>query len=243
MPGVAILTFVALQSILFPIDQPIMPETRQIGREVCLDKLETKLDAAAHQWLIGERRIGKTSVAKAVLARLRSRGSVALDIDLSRLAVSTSEGLAGEVARQAQAAGVGAERPLRKKFLGIAAKHRPTTTELSGALNGLGFEEVSQALSAVSALLAGADGGAPGLAGVLDALALHARATEQRAYLLFDEVHLLGRLEDAEEKTAAQCREQDCPIVFLFAGSEESAVRRRPPSANDARRLPRAFLR
>ena len=62
------------------------------------------------------------------------------------------------------------------------------------------------------------------------------RTSEQRAYLLLDEVHLLAKLERAEEQVAARAREADSPIVFIFAGSEESAAqalreRGRPLSA------------
>ena len=76
----------------------------------------------------------------------------------------------------------------------------------------------------MSSLLAGADDGSPGLGSVLDALALHARATERRVVILFDEVHLLARLPDSEEQVARFAREEDSPIVFIFAGSDESAV-------------------
>lgn len=156
--------------ILFPIDQPVMPEGRQIGRLPSIERLEQKLASPTHTWLIGERRIGKTSVAKAVLARSRAAGSVALEVDLSRPGLAT-------------------------------------------------------ALAAVSALLAGADDGAPGLDPTLGALGLHARATGRRVWLLLDEVHRLKRLEGAEETVAHWCRRPESPLVFLFAGSEQSAVR------------------
>lgn len=43
--------------------------------------------------------------------------------------------------------------------------------------------------------------------------------------MLLDEAHLLAGLDGAEAKVARWCREPDCPIVFVFAGSEEAAVR------------------
>ncbi|MGH2878631.1 MAG: hypothetical protein ACRDK4_03355 [Solirubrobacteraceae bacterium] len=77
----------SLQAPLFPIDQPVMPEDRQIGRALSIEMLSARIGNATHQWLIGPRRIGKTSVAKAALARLRADGSVALDVDMSKLAI------------------------------------------------------------------------------------------------------------------------------------------------------------
>lgn len=215
----------SLQPVIFPIDQPVMPEERQIGRLAAIDTLEARLDGAAHQWLIGERRIGKTSVAKAVLARRRKRGSVALDIDLSKLDIASPEGLAGEIARQAQAAHAGGSVGGSGGILGFARTQKSKARRLSKALEGLGFENEGQALAAVAALLAGADDGAPGLGRVLGALSLHARATGRNVVVLLDEVHLLADLSQADEQVARWCREPDCPIVFVFAGSEEAAVR------------------
>lgn len=223
--SVAILAFMALQSNLFPIDQPVMPEARQIGRAGAIMALEAKLCSPAHQWLIGERRIGKTSVAKAVLARLRARGSVALDVDLSKQQLFGPEDLAGEIARQAQAARAGEALAKAKTILGIGRRQRGRVKELGTALTQLGFDDEGQALDAVAALLAGADDGSPGLDQVLGSLALHARATEHRAYLLLDEVHLLAGIETAERVVARWCHEPESPLVCILAGSEESAVR------------------
>lgn len=97
------------RKVLFPIDQPVMPEGRQIGRRPTIERLGSKLASPTHVWLLGERRIGKTSVAKAVLARSREAGSVALEVDLSRPDITSAQALAGDIARQAQAAGAGTE--------------------------------------------------------------------------------------------------------------------------------------
>jgi hypothetical protein len=201
-----------------------MPEERQIGRRPSIDALEARMDAVAHQWLIGPRRIGKTSVAKAVLARLRTKDVVALDVDLSKLDISTPEGLAGEIARQGQAAGAGAPRAGRR-LLRFVGRHGPGAGRVGERLKELGFDNEGQALAAVSSLLASADDGAPGLGSVLEALGLHARATGRHVVILLDEVHLLADLAGCEEEVARSAREIDGPIVFIFAGSEEAAVR------------------
>ncbi|HEU5105116.1 MAG TPA: hypothetical protein VFU11_04695 [Solirubrobacterales bacterium] len=214
----------ALQLNSFPIDQPVMPEERQIGRLPSIESLETRLALPAHQWLIGERRIGKTSVAKAALARLRKNGSVAIDVDLSKLEISTTPAFAGEIARQAQAGRAGDAAAVAGRVLGFARKQTGRAKELSSTLNQLGYEDAGEALKAVSAVLAGADDGAPGLDRILGAVALHARATERRAYVLLDEIHLLANLDQAQEGVARWCREAESPLVFIFAGSEESAA-------------------
>ncbi len=202
-----------------------MPEERQIGRTSAIEGLEGRLLTIAHQWLIGERRIGKTSVAKAVLARLRRRGSLALDVDLTRRELSSPEGLAGEIARQAQAAHAGDLATEAHRLFGFARRQRARTRGLSEGLEVLGFQDAGEALAAVAAVLAGADEGQPGLDKVLEALSVHARATERHAFVLLDEVHLLARLDGAEQTVARWCHEPDSPIVFAFAGSEEAAVR------------------
>src|SRR5215203_2233200 len=222
--SVANLAVVSLYLNPFPIDEPVMPEERQIGRRVCIEKLEKRLTLPVNQWLIGQRRIGKTSVAKAALARLRKRGSVAIDTDLSKLEISSSQALAGEIARQAQAARAGDAAVKARSLFDFAKKHRGRARGLGETLEQLGFEDAGDALMTASAVLAEGDDGSPGLDNVLGALALHARATEQRAYVLLDEVHLLAHVERAEETMAKWCREPENPIVFIFAGSEESAA-------------------
>lgn len=212
-----------MQPVIFPIDQPVMPESRQIGRAPSIDRLERKLASPAHIWLIGERRIGKTSVAKAVFARSRRANLVALDVDLSRPGVDSPAALAGDIARQAQAAGAGTESAGRR-ILGFGRRESASVKGLGDALEELGFEGAGDALAASAALLAGGDDGSPGLERTLGALALHARATGRRVWILLDEVHLLARLAEAEKTVAHYCHQDGCPIVFLFSGSEESAV-------------------
>jgi hypothetical protein len=213
-----------LKPLLFPTDQPVMPEFRQIGRAGAIAGLELRLAEPAHQWLVGPRRIGKTSVAKAVLARLRKGGSIALDVDLSKLPALDQANLAGDLARQAQAADAGRPSDRVQRLSRRLRRQAAQGAGLGQTLSRLGFASDGEALAAVAALLAGADGGEPGLGAVLASLALHARATEGRTYLLLDEVQLLAEVADAARQVARWCHEPGAPIVFLFAGSEESAI-------------------
>ncbi len=210
-----------------------MPESRQIGRLPAIERLQRLVAAPTHQWLIGPRRIGKTSVAKAVLARLRTEGVIALEVDLTKLGISTPQALAGEIARQAQAAGAGGQS-IARRARQAARKKAPELKRLSATISDLGFNSEGEALDGVASLLASADDGGPGLNSVLEALALHARVTAKRVVVLFDEVHRLSKLAEAKRDTAIPscqetvarwAREDDCPITFIFAGSEESAVR------------------
>jgi len=106
----------------------------------------------------------------------------------------------------------------------FAGRHAADAGLLGKAMSNLGYRDEGEALSAVSALLAGADDGTPGLGAVLDAVALHARATATRSVILVDEVQLLGDIDGCEREFARLAREADVPLVFIFAGSEESAV-------------------
>lgn len=201
-----------------------MPEERQIGRAGSIELLSRRLDAANHQWLIGPRRIGKTSVAKAALARLRADGVVALDVDMSKLAITTERELAGEIARQAQAAHAGVVST-RSSFGRFARRHAGDARRLGKVATDFGYSDEGDALAAVAYLLAGADDGSPGLASVLEALAIRTYASERRSVVLLDEVHLLADIDGCERDFARWARDVDSPIVLVLAGSEESAVR------------------
>ncbi len=183
------------------------------------------MEAMTHQWIVGPRRIGKTSVAKAVLARRRKAGHVALDVDLSKLDLETPVDLAGEIARQAQAADVGAQSIASRRFRDLARRKTPQARRLGQALGHFGFEDGGQALEAVASILAGADDGSPGLSAVLEALSVHGHATGRYVAILLDEIHLLAGIPGSDREAARWCRDDACGVVFVFAGSEESAVR------------------
>jgi len=198
-----------------------MPEERQIGRLSSIDSLEARLLCVVHQWLIGERRIGKTSVARAVLERLRRRGCLALDVDLSKLGIVEPQDLAAEIAAQSLLAGGGNRAGSIGRVRRLARSQRRSAGQLGGALKAIGLESEGSTLTAAAAILAD---GEPDLNGSLEALAHHARESGRNAFVLIDEVHMLARIPEADAHIARWCREPDSPIVFLFAGSEAAAV-------------------
>lgn len=195
-----------------------MPEERQIGRRSSIDALEIRLRGVSHQWLIGERRIGKTSVARAVLARLQEQGFVGLDIDLSKLGIVNRESLAGEISRVARASGLGEGSRLPR----LDRSQRSKMRRAGKTLKDLGFEAEGQTLAVIASLLG--DEESADLEKVLTAIALHARVTGRHVFVLLDEVQLLGEIPDADRHIARWCREGDSPLVFIFAGSERAAV-------------------
>lgn len=96
----------ALARDLFKVGGPVFPEARLIGREGVVKRLAfVVLGQGTPTWLIGVRRIGKTSLALAVVERHRDAGGWALHVDLSA-GISNSAVLADRLAEQARAAGI-----------------------------------------------------------------------------------------------------------------------------------------
>ena len=107
---------------LFPTDEPLRAEAL-IGRQHDVTNLVAALRNGEHRIVAGPRRTGKTSVCKAVLQKLRARGTYVVAVDLFALAN------AGEFAT-ALAAATLENRPAARKAL--AAARRSGTTLLRG---------------------------------------------------------------------------------------------------------------
>jgi hypothetical protein len=210
----------ALPLPAFPIDGPVVPEERLIGRSDFLAQLERRaLKQAAHQWILAPRRMGKTSIAKALLDRVRHE-HVALEVDLSSARVSTANALAAELAVQARAAGVGT-RGLRGAAKVVTKAARDRRIEQLAKL--VGEEDAATAIRSVQAILGRAEEVTPELEQVLRALAVHALVAEHRVVVLIDEVPRLASIGGAEA-VANVARAGQHGLVLLLAGSEESAV-------------------
>lgn len=69
---------------LFPTDGPVRAD-RLIGRAADVDELANALDNGLNRILVGPRRTGKTSVARAAVAEVRARGSYTVEVDLFAL--------------------------------------------------------------------------------------------------------------------------------------------------------------
>jgi hypothetical protein len=207
----------------FPVDGPVLPEARQIGRTEVIDRLERRIvEQAGHQWLVGPRRTGKTSVAKAALDRLRSAGHIGLEVDVSARRLASAGDLAAELANLGRAAGVGGARA-KARLAGGVLRRKESIEVAERVLAVLGADDAAAAVAATGALFGAAEEAAPDLEQVLAALAAHAAIADERVAVLLDEVHRLATL-GADGAVANAARWGQDGLVFVLAGSEESAV-------------------
>jgi hypothetical protein len=207
----------------FPIDGPVLPEARQIGRTGVIDRLDRRIiDQAGHQWLIGPRRIGKTSVAKAALDRLRAAGHIGLEVDVSARRFTSAGDLATELAVLGRAAGVGGARA-KAKLAGGLLRRKGTIKVAERVLAVLDAEDAAAAVAGIGSLFGAAEEQPPDLEQVLAALAAHAAIADERVAVLIDEVDRLAGL-SATDAVANAARWGQDGLVLVLAGSEESAV-------------------
>jgi hypothetical protein len=82
---------------LLPVGPPI-DEDQQIGRTSAIDALEERLRACHVVKLLEPRRVGKTSVARASLARIKASGGTVAEVNLATRA--GPESTAADLARQ-----------------------------------------------------------------------------------------------------------------------------------------------
>lgn len=220
---------------VFPIDGPVRPPGRMIGRAADVEALARVLGQEhVSQLLADERRTGKTSVVMAALDEMRSRGRIAIDCDLSADGQRSSRTVAGHLAAQARIAGIGNPRAGRR----AARTAREILGRLSGdALRGLtqllGIEDAADAAGAVVMLLGPADDGATQLPAVLRALQAHAVLADEPVVIFVDELQAPADASvgwkrqdatDLENHLAQAARSAPGGLVFCFAGSD-SALR------------------
>ncbi|MDA0184914.1 hypothetical protein OJ997_31715 [Solirubrobacter phytolaccae] len=219
----------------FQISGPVRPEQRLIGRGPTVDALEHQVVVSRQATLlVRERRAGKTSVALALIDRIRLRDDAwALEVDLAAPILSSEE-LAKRLAEQARAAGVrlgsrrvGLRTGLRKALSEVA---EPAVGDAASALGMDTGADVSKVAAAIDTLLSPVEAGAANLAGVLAGIRAAAVAEDRFVLILIDEI---GRLvtdwsqpEDsrrAQHALAAVMRVPDSRIVLLLAGSDRAA--------------------
>lgn len=221
----------------FPVGAPIRPETRQIGRAPTIDALHAQVVVGGqHTLMLADRRVGKTSMAWAILDRVRgSDDAWALEVDLSRGPIFSSALLADRLAEQARAAQIRIDPRSRtaRKFLHDAAERGHAALQ---ALARLGGDEspvgdASVVADIVVQALAVADGERADLRTVLAALRLAAEAGERRIVCFLDEAQRLETDwesdEDSRYAQAALAELMEDPagnVVLLLAGSERSAI-------------------
>jgi len=221
----------------FPLQGPVRPEGRQIGRGPAIDGLARQvLTSEQHTLLLANRRIGKTSMALAVLDRLRdSNSGWAIEADLSRGPVLSAAQLAERLSEQARAARVHVQPASLGILLGARrALKLGATPALNTAARLLGLDEladVSELAASIDQSLAPVDDGPLDLRTVLRAIQAAAIAADRPAVVFLDEVQRLttdwAEANDslyAQEALAEVMEQPDGRVVLLLAGSERHAI-------------------
>lgn len=101
---------------LLPVGPPIS-EAQQIGRRSAIDSLEARLRAGHVVKMLEPRRVGKTSVARASLARIKASGGTVAEVNLATRA--GPEATASDLARQLAGGVVQARRRLGGLLSGL----------------------------------------------------------------------------------------------------------------------------
>jgi len=222
----------------FPLEAPILPESRQIGRTPAIDALERQIvEMGHHTLLFAPRHVGKTSMAWAVLDRIRDAdwGS-ALEVNVSHGPVRSSAALAARVADQARAAKIRVDpvtQTVRRVFKKVARVIG--TPAIGAAAKHLGLDEgvdATTVAAAVDQALAATDNDAEmNLREVLGAIQAAAIAADKPAVIFLDEVQRLctdwsdGNDSLYSQEPIAEVMEHpEGRVVFLLAGSEVSAI-------------------
>jgi hypothetical protein len=210
---------------LFPTSRAIS-EPLQIGRTGAIDQLLAWALAGTSVLLLEERRIGKSSVALAVLDRIRNAGdgTLALHADL-RDGVGDSVALVRKLLDQATTQDAGT------RITALAAKNKLARNvnekvrrqiRLTGTLLGVD-NEIATILDLGEALTPGRT---TSLSRALNALDAHGRITGNRVVVFIDEIQDLLKWGDAtqtQSEIRAVARRRDGTLAFIFAGSDPTA--------------------
>lgn len=209
---------------LFPTDSPI-PASQMIGRTDDVDEVAAALENGTNLVLARPRRTGKTSVADAVLTRLKGHGLYVAAVDLFALAD------AAELA-EALASAVVSNRPAVRQLLPRA--RRLGRQALSAAQAALVMKMKSQLGDAVELALTpglAAEDPQRALAGALELPERVAAADGERCVVFFDEFqeianerHPYGDPDSLTKRMRAIFQRSD-QVSFLFAGSIEHVMR------------------
>lgn len=208
-----------------PVSRPPFPvggrlsEDEQIGRGHTIAELERLTQGGNSVLLFDARRVGKSSLAGAVIDRARSRGDVVIDIDLQQVRdVPTLATTLRDQVAALPALRRGARRA-RRVLTGRSADI------LEKALTALGATDEAQAASLMTQEL-NALTDTPNLARALTAVERGAQLRGVRATVFLDEIHRVAGwsgTEQAQEDLAVAMQAHGQTSV-IFAGSDRRAV-------------------
>jgi len=129
-------------SELLPAGPPLS-EQQQIGRRAFIDSVQERLLAGSVLILVDTRRVGKTSVARAALARIQQAGGVTAEVNLAAhgsdhagAASALASELAGHFGRQAQRVGDAARSISGRRLAAAAGADAAIAIELTAELLG-----------------------------------------------------------------------------------------------------------
>jgi uncharacterized protein len=205
---------------LFPVGGRLK-EAEQIGRGPAINDLERICLGGNSALLFDERRVGKSSVAGAVLDRVRARGGIGIDIDLSSM--DGVDGLAERM--RAEVERLPALRRVARRGRDIATG--PGTASIEAALEALGAKDEGEAFKLLRDQLQALKG-TPSLAGALQLVERRTQLQQVAGIVFLDEIHVLADYESTvqAQKDLAAVMQRHGQLVLIFAGSDQRAVGR-----------------
>ena len=193
---------------LLPAGPPIS-ERQQIGRGAFIGSVETRLLGGNVLIFADARRVGKTSVARASLARIEAAGGVIAEVNLAAhgsdhvgAASALAAELAGHLGRQVQRVGDAARRLRGRRATEAAGRDAALAVELTAELLG-----PSRQIDSVIRQAA-------------------ARGDGRACAVLLDEAHVIADWpEDVQEAVNAALRDSGA-LGVIVASSERRAIER-----------------
>lgn len=214
----------------FPTARAI-PEHLQVGRTAFIDDLEASVLAGSTVLLLEERRVGKSSVATAVLDRIRASdppSAIALHIDL-RDGAGSSKALISRVIAEAKAQNALTLRQAaaQQTRAGAAGAFKRGRKAVQGAKDQFGdeFADGAAAADLLGTLLGGPQDAS--VQTLLEALDARAKSNDLQVVLFIDEVQDLVTWDDGDVVQRAIQTVTTRPgsrLSFIFAGSEASTI-------------------
>jgi hypothetical protein len=197
-------------------------ESEQIGRRRTIDELERICLNGNSALIFDKRRVGKSSVAWAVVERARARNEIGIDIDLREIDVVDGVDRLADMIRAA-VEHLPALRRTTRRARDISTV--PVAQGLASVLKMFGARDEGEALQLIHDQLTTLQS-RPSLAGALNAAENRAQLQQTPALVLLDEIHLLAEYEGTARAQAdlAAAMQRHGRLVFIFAGSDGRAV-------------------
>ncbi len=200
-------------SDLFPAG-PIIDERHQIGRGPSIDALTDRLRAGDVVRVFDRRRWGKSSVARAALARLESEGMVAVRLPLDEYPTASAA-----AAFLANAFRTPSER--------AASEARSLGRRLGGALSRAGQTVGSEEASAIGGLLEGLKPEDVTLQRVLGAIPAELAKTGRRGAIAIDEAHVIAKWDRDDRASLRAFLARDDRLTGIALASSDSHAERK----------------